>query len=32
VFVDVGDNGWVAPGVASAEDLPLPTGLPNCGG
>jgi hypothetical protein len=30
VFVDVGGDGWDAPGVANADALPLPSSLPNC--
>ena len=30
IFVDVGDDGWTAPGVASEEALPLPSGIPFC--
>ena len=30
VFVDVGADGWTAPGVASEEALPEPTGIPFC--
>lgn len=30
VFLDVGGDGWTAPGVADAAALPVPTGLPNC--
>ncbi len=30
VFVDVGGDGWVAPGVADEAALPTPTGIPFC--
>jgi hypothetical protein len=30
VFIDVGADGWVAPGVADEAALPLPTGIPFC--
>lgn len=30
VFLDVGGDGWTAPGVSSLADVPLPVGIPFC--